>query len=277
MRKELDLIRFLALVIVLSLFVNGPLKAAAEPDAASTTTSRLLLPYYEVETNKADGISTLFALRNESLASIEVDILYYEVDAPAAPQKTERVTLTAKQVKTVNIRDVQNLEVDGDFFARGYAVFQTVGAAGPVLSGDYFRVDPANDFAVGERLADISPTSSKDERCSIYSVRFIRGGVFSGGTRMFYWLDSSTLQTDPGTMTYSVYNEAGQLLTLGQIPTPDVVSGGINLESILGNLPPTEIAGVVEIQFKSGLLGHIALEMRAFSRFAVSFTAACRE
>ncbi|MEM8932456.1 MAG: hypothetical protein AAGE94_14840, partial [Acidobacteriota bacterium] len=89
-------------------------------------TGRLLVPYYEVDVNGATGTTTLFAVRNESLATVEIDIQYFEADAPQAAQRTDRVSLGAKGVHTVNLSFVQNLEVDPDGFARGYVIIDQV-------------------------------------------------------------------------------------------------------------------------------------------------------
>lgn len=269
----------------------GPLAAAAAPAATSLEadvaaslavppksfplTSKLVLPYFEVDTNDPGGTTVLYGIRNESTASIEVDIKYFEIDSPFAPQSTERVTLTAKQIKTVNIRDVPNLEIDPDGFKRGYVKFEVVGGAG-VLAGDFFRVDPDDNFASGYRLVNADPGNSADERCSIFTFRFLRGGVFSGGTRIYYWLDMATLPS-PNTIAYSVYNEAGTLLTIGTLPNTDRVASKIDVEQLLTGAAGTLNAGAIEFQFTGGVVGHVAGAINASGRFSVGFEGVCRE
>lgn len=236
-------------------------------------TSRLVLPYFEVESLNGLGDTTLYAIRNESTNAIQVKIDYYEVDTPVAPQRTDTVNLAAKQVHTVNLRDVANLEIDGDQKTRGYVVFSVIGGAN-VLAGDYFRVDPDDNFATGMRLVNASTGSAHDERCSIFSIRFLRGGAFTGGTRLFYWLDSSVLFTDPFTITYAIYDQAGTQLRIGNLPTPDRVASTFLIDQLLEGL--TVNAGVLEVQF-TGVKGHLAASMNASGRFSVGLEATCRE
>lgn len=238
-------------------------------------TSQLVLPYFEVDTQNSDGTTVLFAIRNESTSSIEVDIEYYEIDSPFAPQRTDRFTLTAKQIKTVNLRDVQNLEIDGDGFKRGYVRFEVVGGA-DVLAGDFFRVTPSDDFAGGYRLVNADPTSPADERCSILTFRFLRGGLFSGGTQLYYWLDMNELpQAD--TIAYSVYNEAGTLINTGTLANLDRVASKVSIDELLVGPAAGLASGAVEFQFSGGVVGHVAGAINASGRFSVGFEAVCRE
>ncbi len=234
-----------------------------------------MLPYFEVETLDPNGDTVLYALRNESTAPIQVDIKYYEIDSPFAPQRTDRVTLNAKQIHPVNIRDVQNLEIDPDGRKRGYIRFEVVGGAS-VLAGDFFRVDPGDNFASGYRLVNADPASGADERCSVLSFRFLRGGLFSGGTRIFYWLDMNVLpQAD--TIAYSVYNEAGALIHTGLLGNIDRVASQIPIDQLLVGPAGSLNSGAVEFQFSGGVLGHVAGAINASGRFSVGFEGVCRD
>lgn len=238
-------------------------------------TSQLVLPYFEVDTQDPGGTTVLYAIRNESTSAIEVDIKYYEIDSPFSPQRTDRVTLAAKAIKPVNLRDVQNLEIDGDGFKRGYVRFQVVGGA-DVLAGDFFRVDPDDNFASGYRLVNVDPTSPADERCSILTFRFLRGGLFSGGTRIYYWLDLAELpQAD--TIAYSVYNEAGTLINTGTLANIDRVASKIDVDQLLVGPAAGLASGAIEFQFSGGVVGHVAGAINASGRFSVGFEGVCRE
>ena len=83
-----------------------------------------------------------------------------------------------------------------------------------ILWGDYFYVEPGNDFATGETLVHIEagdaqqfnqddysfygryqtpPWSGFDRReglASSFATRFIEGGAFTGGTELIVWRDS---------------------------------------------------------------------------------------
>jgi hypothetical protein len=266
-------------LLVFSAGLSAAIPAAAAGPASLTPksfplTGRLVLPYYEVETIDPNGDTMLFAIRNESIAPVEVDIKYFEIDTPVAPQHTERVTLAGKQIKPVNIRDVPNLETDPDGVKRGYVVFEQVSGNG-VIAGDYFRVDRADNFASGSRLVNADPSNAADDRCSNFTFRFLRGGAFSGGTKIFYWIDSTVLPA-PDTLAYSIYNEAGALVSTGTLPNLDRVASSFNIETLLTGPAAGLNAGAVEIQFSGGMLGHVAGSMSASGLYSVGFEALCR-
>ena len=128
----------------------------------------------------------------------------------------------------------------GDNTARGYITVDTVnnctlrfpgdpGYFGPggtgdvtnqnVLWGDYFYVNPGQNFAQGETLVHIeasatNPATSTPGRYTFYgryvawsaadnreplsttfATRFINGGIFTGGTSLLVWRDSKVDQT----------------------------------------------------------------------------------
>jgi hypothetical protein len=117
----------------------------------------------------------------------------------------------------------------GDTIARGYITVDTVnnctlrfpgdvgyfisGGAGDatnqnVLLGDYFYVNPGENFAQGETLVHIEADSTlgagnytfyrkfsgggdnREGLDNIFFVRYLSGGVFSGGTDLIVWRDS---------------------------------------------------------------------------------------
>lgn len=239
-------------------------------DKRDAPANRLLLPFYVVDTNNPSGASTLWALRNESLLDLTVTIEYYEVDSPQAPQKTVIVELSGKQIRTGNIRDVSNLEVDEDGFARGYVVFQAEGNAGD-LYGDYFVVTSDQDFAEGSLLVDASSSADTD-LCNLFSLRFLKGGGFGGSTDVIVWVESDTAPLEPGTVSYSLYNAAGDLQSFGTLFL-DVVATRFD---IAGLAPENLNGGALEIQFAEGVRGHVALAMSATGRYSVGFDAVCK-
>lgn len=257
---------------------SGPAMASeAEPQllpsggAKVVPSSRLLLPLYQIDTTGGAGATTLYALRNESLDPISVLISYYEVDSPQAAQRTDSMTLKGKEVLPINIRDVSDLEVDADNIARGYVIFEVMGA-GASLSGDYFQVTPGDAFAVGERLVDVSGGQG-NQLCSSFSTRFLNNSAFTGGTRINYWLDADSLPLDPNTFAYSVYDETGNLLFANTLPLLDV-AGSIDVSQLfLGPFNPE--AGALEIQL-SETVGFVTATMSASNLFSVSMNALCR-
>lgn len=238
--------------------------------AEVTTGERLVLPLYEVEVGDPSGATTLFALRNESPSPVDVSISYYEVDAPQAPQRTETVTLVGKEVYPINVRDVPDLEVDPDGIARGYVVFQ--GPEGFLgLHGDYFQVTPGDAFATGYRLlnADRDP-------CSTFSVRFLSGGAFSGGTELLLWLSVGELPLPEAAVSYAIYSEQGGVPLKFDFLDFDVAARRFSVDEILGEVEGLS-SGVVEIQLADGLDGHLAATMSASGLYSVGLEAACRD
>ena len=122
----------------------------------------------------------------------------------------------------------------GDDVARGYVTVDTVnnctlrvandpgyfvsGGSGDatlqnVLWGDYFYVDPANNFAQGDTLVHVEASATDPETstpgeytfygryvgwtaddnreplATNFAARFLQGGVFSGGTDLVFWRD----------------------------------------------------------------------------------------
>ncbi|HEX2645039.1 MAG TPA: hypothetical protein VHU81_18715 [Thermoanaerobaculia bacterium] len=127
----------------------------------------------------------------------------------------------------------------GDHIARGYVTVDTVnnctlrfpgdpgyfaaGGAGDVtnqnvLWGDYFYIDPANQFAQGESLVHIEASATSPETTlpgeytfygryvawtaadnreplsTQFASRYVNGGTFTGGTDLIVWRDSKVSQ-----------------------------------------------------------------------------------
>ena len=244
--------------------------AKASPMKSTPSTS-LLLPYYRVDTTDGSSDTTLYALRNESLGSIDVVIKYYEVDAPQAAQREDTVTLASKQIYPINVRDISGLEQDEFGIAEGYVTFEVSDGETRAISGDYFQVTPGDAFATGERLVDISATEA-NQLCSAFSTRFLSGGAFSGGTTITYWLYADALPLDPGVFSYSIYNEAGSLVFNNTVPLI-AVAGQIEVEQLLG--PFSTGAGAVEIEFTE-TVGFVSATMSASGLFSVGMNALCR-
>ncbi|MDA8016482.1 MAG: hypothetical protein MPN21_03450 [Thermoanaerobaculia bacterium] len=273
-RSILHLVASLAIATFLPLAAtaqDGPAFESLELDKRDAPASRLLLPYYTVDMNNPAGASTLWALRNESLLDLTVTIEYYEADSPQAPQIPPiEIVLSGKEVRTGNIRDVANLEVDGDGFARGFVVFTAEGNRGD-LYGDYFVITSDQDFAEGSLLVDATDTVDSD-LCNLFSLRFLKGGGFGGSTDVIIWVESDTAPLAPGTVTYSLYNAAGELLSFDNLFL-DVVTTRFDIDSLA---PDNLNGGALEIQFAEGVRGHVALAMAATGRYSVGFDAVCK-
>jgi len=197
--------------------------AAAMPAAAQGQPSTdLLLPFFEVDVERP-GLTTVFAVGNDAEVPVDVEVTVYSnwgIEILRVP-----LTLDAKAVKTVNLYDWlvlgklpsntlgietlthvqqalcgQRSERDQLFYsteiAFNHAVgFITVSAQGDprpaMLWGDFFLVDPTQDFAQGEALVDLRRGTDCSGLCQRHGLRFLSGGAFDGGTKIVIWAGSA--------------------------------------------------------------------------------------
>ncbi|MEM8963517.1 MAG: hypothetical protein AAGD38_18685 [Acidobacteriota bacterium] len=282
--KEIAILsrRFVLTALVIG-FMVSPVVAQTVSPRAEAPASRFLVPFFEVDYNDGQGVSTLFAIRNESTQTVSVTIDYFEVDRPASqvPQRSDEVVLGPKQTTTVNVRFVEDLLRDPDNFARGYIVFTSMSSA---LQGDYFQIDRAGNFAFGERLINIDSQSFHNELCQSLSARFFNGGGFDAGTELTFWLDTEQPPSlGEAVAFYKIYNEAGDEIFSSQIFSEDVA---FTLQVADLALPPPAPAlpsfGTVEIQFAATIgtstapvSGHVTVGLSASNRYSVGFEAVC--
>lgn len=269
----------IGLATVLGLAMS-PVSAEDSPSSVSTEVAMktntdgagLLLPRFAIDTNSATGTTTLFAVRNEGGQSVDIDIEYYRSNSPQAPQRTETITLAGKAVHTVNIRSVPNLPTDPDGFKRGFV--RIVGPSTAELHGDYFLIDPANDFASGNRLLNTDPSSGHSDLCNLFTMRFLDGGGFDGGTvyDIFIDVDANPDGSDP-VMDILAYDQAGNLLVAREY-FADEVSFRVPADDLLGP-SVSENFGALEFQFRNGAVGHVSGVMSALGRYSVGFEASC--
>jgi hypothetical protein len=106
-----------------------------------------------------------------------------------------------------------------------------------VLWGDYFYVDPTNNFAQGETLVHVEAdpaqqafapgdytfygryvgfqaTDQREPLASIFATRYINGGVFTGGTNLVCWRDS---KADPAPQVCGSGRPAPMSLSQNQV------------------------------------------------------------
>ncbi|MEE8524865.1 MAG: hypothetical protein V3T72_13100 [Thermoanaerobaculia bacterium] len=262
---------FLALIWAPCLSAGQPGNRPA-PLKTDVASARLLLPLYLVDTTDPAGVTTLFAIRNQLDVQVEVEVRYFQVDAPQAPQRTDSVTLAAKAVAPVNIRLVPGLSADADGIARGYVVAEAT-TAGAVIQGDYFRVTAGEDFASGFRMLNIDPGSSHNDLCGLFSIRFLNGGGFDSGTRFIIWLEADQAPV-PATpvFAYSAYDESGVLVLSSTYFADDVAFEVEAADLFVGPLQAE--FGAIEFQFVD-TVGHVAAILSASGRYSVGLEAFC--
>jgi hypothetical protein len=252
---------------------TAPVNSLGQRSAA--TTDVLLLPYFETDTKNPNGVNTLFALRNETGITIPVRILYLGV-LGAVENASEEIEIAPHATRTINLRDVDGLPADEDGIARGLVVLGAIGHDGSsdVLSGDFFFVDPATDYATGNTLLNMSFDDTGNEFCSEWGSRFFRGGAFSGisSFRVVVDVAGGAQSYDPPTAVGTVYDEAGSAIRSFEIRT--------NLSSF--QLSSSDIApegtafGSLSIRFPD-TKGVVLVEHSGFHRLSVALKGACRD
>ncbi len=250
---------------------TSPGSAAGAPAKRAVAAARLLLPFFEIDTTDSDGASTLFSIRNETIQATDVRISYHATDRPQTSLHSETVTLPGKRVLTFDIRSTPNLLIDGDGFARGFVIVEAL-SEGAVIQGDYFQITSGEDFATGNRLVNIDPESVDNDLCSVFTLRFLNGGGFDGGTDFIVWLDLDLPPADTTVLSYTVYNEAGVLRFFTDLAA-NQVAFKVKAADLVAILPTN--FGAVEFQLSDGIRGHISAVMSALGRYSVGLEAAC--
>ena len=276
MSSRFHLVTALALVAATFPAIGQP--ASQTVTKEGTVGAQLLLPFYSVDIVTPGGPTTLFAVRNESVSSVDVVIRYFGADRPDLPQSEQTITLGRKAVRTVNIGSVVqslNLQIDPDGLARGYVTFAT-GQGEAVIHGDYFQLNDAQNFASGARLVNIDPSSNGNDLCNRFSMRFLNSAVFfDSGTLFTVWIQSEE-PLNGTAFSYSVYSEAGGDERLSSdFPAADVAFQ-VSADLLMSADPGLNLGfGAIEFQFPGGTIGHISAVMSAFDRYSVGFEATC--
>lgn len=243
---------------------------------SSATTDVLLVPYYEADRRNPHGVSTMFAIRNETAREVPVRILYLTV-VGAVEQQVQELTLAPNATHTINLRDVPGLAPDADGVARGLVVLGAVGTtadSSDLLSGDFFFVDPGTGYATGNTLLNMSLDDSGNEFCAEWGTRYLRGGGFGGSSIFRFVVDepAGAREIDPPTAVGTVYDEAG---------TP-VQSFEIRTDSYTFDLTSAELApesvpsGSLSVRFPA-TRGALLVEHSGFETLSIAFKAACRD
>jgi uncharacterized repeat protein (TIGR01451 family) len=186
--------------------------------AQNVPSSDLLLPYFEVDGANQGGLTTLFAVGNAT--EKPVDVLATVYTNWGIPILEVPITLQAREVRTVNLRDwfrsggnpaktlsadeLKHLAAaasgrpspkDNLYYATeirpellvGYVVVRTQGTRPDALWGDWFNVDVSGNLARGDVLANIDRSTGCPGLCQRHLVRYLTGGGFDGGTEVIVW------------------------------------------------------------------------------------------
>ena len=168
-------------------------------------------------------------------------------------------------MRTFSVRDVYLNDPDTSWAGtvRGYATV----LAGAGVSVDTFQVDTGNDFAVG------GAAFPESELCRTVRIRFLRGGAFSGGTRLQFYTEEAYGGTldDPPSLTGVTYDESGTQISNFNLYTP-FVAGERPIDSLI---PASATFGSIDLTFENPQGGYAWVTHDALGRFSVRVEGIC--
>jgi hypothetical protein len=208
--------------VILALLGSAPLPAshpdADDPGHGSPSAPGLLLPYFAVDAFDQTGRTTLFSLVNVSGTAVMASVRLFSASGIEVATPRSKV-IGAYEVAAFNVRDMLHWSA-GTGLVEGFAVVKVEGLVPCVdqdlggsclaqrpITGDFFLVDPSNDYASGDRLVavEIAADGSLQGLRSSGVSRFLLGGAISGGTRFLVF------RTDPSApLSARVCSEAGE-------------------------------------------------------------------
>jgi hypothetical protein len=245
---------------------DGVLTAELDEDSR-----QFIVPRFRVDATSAAGTTTLFAVRNTRSTPVSVLVSYF--DDFGMLQEEETFDLDGFEILTRNVRDVPGLSSAGGF-KTGFIII--TGPTGSLLSADVFQVDPGNDFATGSRAVDVIATYL----CDLWDIRFLAGGIFSGGTSVNLLINSpqgNDRATDDPSAVFAISDEAGNPLGLIGLYT-NRVSTTVPAEDILDAIGPGAPAfGAFEVDFTDADGGSLDAVFDADGRFSIGLKGACLE
>lgn len=281
----------------------GSLLAATEAAAEPTPTSDLLLPYFEVDLTGFKR-TTLFTVTNAGdlpvgvkmevnsnwgivMQSVEVDLgpketrgfnlrdwlLLGELPQPdgtlaaLAPQRLSHLKTALSGQRSPEDQLYYSTQVLPDM-AVGYVTLRAQGAnRDDVLWGNYYIIDPEDDSAQGDVLADIDPAHHCHDLCDRHLLFFLDGGVFDSGTEIIVWnpgrgvpqptADAAVQVAGLNTVVRNlpgdvVATDSQGLLATQTVTMADLVtvrSGSMELETIGAGLSSRGISSFIGIRY----------------------------
>ncbi len=205
--------------------------------------SPLIVPYFEVDPQNLSGVSTLFAVRNET--DDEIDVVYtYFSDGGNLPPET--LALAGHATRTVNLRDVFQ---QGQGKITGYV---QVTRTGQTLSGDFVLI-PSKGDAAGGALVDAGPGRSPAQLCQLWDVRFLEGEPSDATTDFVFYLQNNTGTTATG----RAYREADGALVKDDISVP-ISLRSLRLPASSLGLPAQAKSGSIEWDLGDGVVGNVS-------------------
>lgn len=237
-----------------------------------------VVPFFKVDRSNSQGETTLIAVRNASEQPHDARISYF-VDRifPSNPDLVQTFSLAGNEVATFNLRDLPAITggEGGDAVIRGWILVEHLDGHGDSFSADWFRVNPAQDFATGGRMVDVDHSGT----CTQWDFRYLVGGAFDGGTRIELFIDTplgGNPSVHPPSATLEFYSEPGTFLgALNLFTNRQVVER--NAANLLAQLPgsPSSFGSMV-ITFEPGTNGGlVGGTYRAEGRYSVGLNGTC--
>lgn len=228
------------------------------------------IPLFKVDTRGSNlATSTFFSIRNEGDTAINVVAEYFDTSFSVPRQNLTRHRLIPDQIAAVNVRDVPDLAVDRDGFARG--LIRITPPPGEPVSVDTFQLDAANNFATGQFAFTLS------DFCDFWQVRFLDFGGASGSVMtVFVNGPRGSGAGNPATIVGTVFNQQGQPLNNFNVRTSQWA-----MEIPLLGLVEDDDARFGSIELVLNATGNpggvVSVVHSAFGRFSVGAEGVCKD
>lgn len=255
--------------------MGGASRASWLEPRVTTVGYRGQVPAYAVEDGDPNGLTTLVAVRNETGSDLEVSMV---AGGGGVVSLNRDYGLDAHEVKTVNLRDVLAGTVDPDGYRRGGLAVDVPDRFGSEdlfpesWSGDFFHVDPGENYATGGNLGGNRHAESFD--CPVVTTRFLNGGGFTGGTVVSAYVGRANGDDpeDEPTVVGTVYDEPGAEVGTFELKMP---SGSHSLRFDAEDVVPAGVAfGSLRLEFQR-TRASVFTEHRASGRFSVGVPGTC--
>jgi hypothetical protein len=288
----------ICLILAAALLATLPAGAQLQPS------SEVLLPYFEVNLQKATASNTLLEVGNALDKPVDIEITV--LTNWGIPIAKTNLKLAAHQVRSFNLRGWLGGELPGKrltatetnhfkaaltgqrspkdnlFYgslvgpglAAGSVRIKTLGRPQPdALWGTYFLLDGDQGSGEGDTLINLDNGTGCAGGCKRHALRFLSAGTFDGGTQVVVWSDiagkpSST--TKPAGYIQAdtlAYDDAGQPLGGNQLRLLPVQVVSI------ADLGLRQASGSIDLQTESASV--VTVHYSSKSRFGVSLMSYC--
>lgn len=296
------------LSIPILMLVLAALSGAGQAEAQLLPSSELLLPYFEIELQDP-GSTTLFSVANSLDKPVDVEITVHTnwgIKVLTIPAQ-----LAARELKSFDLRnwivkgklpgralkapELSHLEAalsgerspqDKLYYstevapgiAAGFVRIKTLGTPRPAaLWGDYFRVDPMQDAAMGDTLVslDLSSTCANGgPLCNRHALRYLQGAGFDDSTHVVLWskrVGKPQKSPDPQPRKIRteglVYDDAGK--TVGTVAFPILSAEVVSV----ADLGLTKASGWVDLTSEQPVF--IALHHGSRNHYSIALQTWC--